>query len=258
MHGSFTQTTRNMQRAFRPPSFRFKDVHLPRIDHPHPLLRGASFTIAPGKFGVLTSTSAADQYGCALLFSGARNPEQGALRVGDTNISVLPASDRERLIHWIPQHPRFPAATIREIIAPDGGTPVAMVIEAATRTGIHYEITALPLGYDSPIHETTLPAPLHQRILLARASLAGTPVIVVDELGDELDVQARDLLLASLRSLRDRHTLLLLARHHASVRAADHVVLLEGGRVFEEGNPAGLLDWGDRYADAVRNGGWLL
>jgi len=258
MHGSFTQILRNTQRAFRPPFFRFKDVLLSRLDHDRPLLRRVEFTVAPGQLGVLTSTSGAGQYGCAALLSGARRPDAGAVRVGDTDIDALPAPERDRLLCWIPQHPHFPAATIREIIAPGAETPDALVREAAAEAAVHDAVAALPHGYDAPILEAGLPAPVRQRILLARAILARTPVIVVDELGHELDPHGRDLLLAVLRSLRGRHTMLLLARHVASVEAADHVVVLEDGRVFEEGNPAGLLDWGDRYAQAIRDGGWLL
>jgi subfamily B ATP-binding cassette protein MsbA len=124
------------------------------------------------------------------------------------------------------------------------------VISAAKAAAAHDFISALPQGYDTPIGDRggRLSGGERQRIALARAFLRDAPILLLDEPTSALDAQSEDLVQKALAELMRGRTTLVVAHRLATVRAADKIVVLEGGRIVESGTHDGLVQAGGAYA----------
>ena len=130
------------------------------------------------------------------------------------------------------------------------GASQAEVEAAARAIGAHHFIAALPEGYDTDVHRRggRLSAGQRQLVAFARAFLADPTVLILDEATSSLDVPSERLVQRALRTiLRDR-TALVIAHRLSTVEIADRVLVVDGGRIVEDGPPARLVADGGRYA----------
>jgi ATP-binding cassette, subfamily B, bacterial len=137
------------------------------------------------------------------------------------------------------------------------GRPTATddeVAGAARAIGAHTFIESLPDGYDTDVHRRggRLSAGQRQLVAFARAFLADPTVLILDEATSSLDVPSERLVQRALRTILRERTALVIAHRLSTVEIADRVLVLEAGRIVEDGPPSDLIAGGGRYADLHR------
>lgn len=118
-------------------------------------------------------------------------------------------------------------------------------------------------GWNSQVGERVLlSGGERQRVCIARALLKGAPILLLDEISSALDVVTRTAIAEGIRSLHGRATLLVISHQLITIRCADQILVLDGGRIVEEGTPSRFLAAGGRYAAFWRareaSEGWRL
>lgn len=234
-------------------------------DHPW-ILRGVNLTIRRGQALALVGLNGAGKSTLVKLLCRFHDPTRGAILWDGTDIrDVDPERLRNRLGAVFQDHMHYDM-TARENIGV--GDLEAMhdterVERAARRAGVHDTVVGLPRGYDTPLtriffmeadkeNEETgvvLSGGQTQRLALARAFLReGRDLVILDEPSSGLDAEAEYEIHRSLRRHREGRTSLLISHRLGSVRDADRIVVLSGGRVVEEGDHASLTELGGEYA----------
>jgi ABC-type multidrug transport system fused ATPase/permease subunit len=134
------------------------------------------------------------------------------------------------------------------------GRPTASRAEierAADAIGAHEFLASLPDGYDTDVRRRggRLSAGQRQLVAFARAFLADPAVLILDEATSSLDIPSERLVQRALQTLLADRTALIIAHRLTTVEIADRVLVVDGGRIVEDGSPAELMAGGGRYAD---------
>lgn len=232
----------------------FKDVHYAYTNRGHAAVNDLSFLISPGQKVALVGPSGAGKSTVAYLLLRFINPDQGVIALGKKPIADWSASAWREQFAWVPQRPYLFHATVAENIRL--GNPTAnraQIAQAAREAHAHEFIQALPRGYDTLVAEggTRLSAGQAQRIALARAFLKSAPFLILDEATSNLDPANEVLLQESLERLMAGRTVLTIAHRLNTVYRADHVLVMDGGRVVEMGTHTSLFQQGGLYRDLV-------
>jgi subfamily B ATP-binding cassette protein MsbA len=151
----------------------------------------------------------------------------------------------------VPQDPALFSGTIRENIAyPRPGATDAEVEAAARGAHAHEFIERLSAGYDTLVGERgiKLSGGQRQRVAIARAILKNPAILILDEATSNLDTESERLIEDALGKLLVGRTTLIIAHRLSTVRRADRLVVLDHGRIVEEGSHAELLELGGLYA----------
>ncbi len=208
-----------------------------------PALNGASLTLRPGEFVLLTGPSGAGKSTLARLLLRFYDPDAGSVRLDGVPLDALPLAYVRENVTLLPQQTLLLHGTVRENIACGRvGATEEEIRSAAADADADGFVSALPDGYETVLapHTTRLSGGQLQRIAIARAMLRDSPVLVLDEPTTGLDARAARRVLEPLRRLaRGRATLVI--SHDTSLAAhADRVLVLEEGRLTER-TPAGVL-----------------
>ncbi|MEJ2149916.1 MAG: ABC transporter ATP-binding protein [Chloroflexota bacterium] len=166
-----------------------------------------------------------------------------------------------RQIVWVPQAPALFAGSVADNVRLGRpGAPDRDVVHAARLADLHDTIAALPLGYQTPIGEggVRLSRGQAQRLALARAFLVDSPLVILDEATTHLDPVQQTRLTETIHRLTADRTALIIAHHLPTVDHADRVLVLDAGRVVEQGAPHDLRGRGGVFAgllDAAEGAG---
>ncbi|HEX8416281.1 MAG TPA: ABC transporter transmembrane domain-containing protein [Methylobacterium sp.] len=217
----------------------------------HAALDGVGFTVARGERVALVGPSGAGKTTILQLLLRFYDPDAGMVRVDGVDIAAVdPDALRERL-SLVPQDPTVFSGTVLENIRygrPRAGeAEVRRAAELANADGF---IRALPQGYATPVGErgVTLSGGQRQRVAIARAILKDAPILLLDEATSALDAESERAVQAALDTLMRGRTTLVIAHRLATIRAADRILVLDGGRIVEQGTHESLLADGALYA----------
>jgi ATP-binding cassette subfamily C protein CydCD len=232
-------------------SVRFENVRFGYAGGRGSVLQDASFTLAPGETVALVGRSGAGKTTCANLLLRFWEVEDGAIRIGGVDIRALPLATLRRLVTVVPQDVYLFNGTVADNIRlgrPDA-TP-AEIERAASLAQAHSFIAALPQGYDTPCGErgTRLSGGQRQRIAIARAFLRDAPILILDEAVSNLDTENEVALQSALNEIRRGRTVMIIAHRPSTIRSAERILMLEHGRIVEEGTDAALMAKNGAYA----------
>jgi len=232
----------------------FSGVHYAYEGGQRPALNGLSFRLRHGESVALVGPSGAGKSTVAYLLLRFLEPDSGSITVGGQPLQALsPAAWREQ-VAWVPQNPYLFHGTVAENIrlaCPDAGR--GLVERAARQAGADLFIEALPHGYDTLVGErgARLSGGEAQRIALARAFLKDAPLLILDEATANLDPEIEALLQEAMDRLLQGRTALIIAHRLSTVYRAGRILVLDRGRLVEEGTHAALMRQGGLYRRLV-------
>ncbi len=206
------------------------------------VLRGIDLVLEPGTTTALVGPSGSGKSTLVQLLPRFFDPTGGSVRLGGVDLRDIDGGELHRRVSFVFQDVRLLRASVADNIAlaVPQATP-DKVIRAARLAHIHDRVLALPRGYETVIGEDVkLSGGEAQRIAIARALAADTPVLVLDEATAFADPQTDRAVRQTLAALRDR-TVLVIAHRLETVVDADFVVMIEDGTVVEQGTPSVLL-----------------
>ncbi len=231
----------------------FDRVSFRYLDHPDApwAVREVSLTLAPGEVVAIVGPSGAGKTTLISLLPRFWDVAEGAIRLEGIDIRQLRLRELRGAIGVVPQEPALFSGTVRENIAyarPEASE--ADVERAARAAHAHEFVERLPAGYDTIVGErgVKLSGGQRQRIAIARAILKDPAVLVLDEATSSLDTESERLVEDALEKLLVGRTTLIIAHRLSTVRRADRLVVLDHGRVVEQGTHADLLAQGGLYA----------
>ena len=220
------------------------------------VLRDVSLRIARGSVVGIVGRSGSGKSTLVKLVQRFYVPERGRVLVDGVDLALADPAWLRRQIGVVLQENVLFDRTARDNIAfSDPAMPMARVVAAARLAGAHEFILALPEGYDTMLGErgATLSGGQRQRIALARALAPGPRILILDEATSALDYEAERAIQDNMRTMARGRTVLIIAHRLSTVRMADRIVVLDGGRVVEDGPHAALLSQGGLYAALHRH-----
>lgn len=225
-------------------TLRFHEVGFTYEGASQAALEQVSFTIRPGESVALVGSSGAGKSTCARLLLRYYDADAGSVSIGGCDLKDLRLEDLRNLIALVPQDIYLFDISLADNIRL--GRPEASdedVEQAARLAAAHSFISALPNGYQTRAGERglSLSGGQRQRIAVARAFIRAAPILIMDEAASNLDGENERALQQAMDRLRLDRTTLVIAHRLSTIEGADRVVVLEGGRVVEEGPPARLL-----------------
>lgn len=209
-----------------------------------PVLRDLSIWIPRGRMTAIVGPSGSGKSSLINLLARLYDPEAGAIRVDGHDLRDLDiASWRSRIAVVGQEIPIFHGTVWENLRFARPEATEEEIVEACRLAHAHEFIMALPEGYDTPLLErgARLSGGQRQRISLARALLAGGEVLILDEATSELDPLTEQAVRKTLERFRQDHTLVVIAHRLSTIADADHIYVMEAGRVVEQGNHAELL-----------------
>ncbi|WBB71074.1 ABC transporter ATP-binding protein [Micromonospora sp. WMMD812] len=220
-----------------------------------PILTDLDLAVPAGQTVALIGPTGAGKSTVAKLVARFHDPVAGTVSLDGVDLRAVADADLRRAVVLVTQENHLFSGTVEENIRfgrPDASD--AAVRDAARAIGAHDFIAALPDGYATQVHRRggRLSAGQRQLVAFARAFLADPTVLILDEATSSLDVPTERLVQRALGTiLRDR-TALVIAHRLSTVEIADRVLVLDGGRIVEDGPPDRLAEAGGRYADLHR------
>ena len=218
-----------------------------------PVLPDLDLTVPAGQTLALVGTTGAGKTTLAKLATRFYDPTAGRVLLDGTDLRALSTSDLRDAVVMVTQENYLFSGTIADNIR--FGRPSATmdeVVAATTALGAHEFIRAMPEGYETDVANSAgrLSAGQRQLVAFARAFLADPAVLILDEATSSLDVPSERLVQRALRTVLAGRTAVIIAHRLSTVEIADRVLVMEHGRIVEDGAPADLIAGGDgRFSD---------
>jgi subfamily B ATP-binding cassette protein MsbA len=214
-------------------------------------LQEIDLSCSPGEVIALVGPSGAGKTTLVSLLPRFWDPDRGRILVDGVDIRSLRLAELRSAIAIVPQDPALFSGTIRENIAYARPGASMQDVEAAARAAHAHEfVERLPDRYETVVGERgiKLSGGQRQRVAIARAILKDPLILILDEATSSLDTESERLIEDALSRLLVGRTTLIIAHRLSTVRRADRLVVLDRGRIVEEGNHSELLELGGLYA----------
>ncbi len=216
-----------------------------------PVLPGLDLDLPAGQTVALVGTTGAGKTTIAKLLARFYDPTGGRITLDGVDLRDLSDADLRRAVAMVTQENVMFAGSVADNIR--FGRPSATdseVVDAARAVGADEFISALPDGYATSVGKRggRLSAGQRQLVAFARAFLADPAVLILDEATSSLDIPSERIVQRGLHTVLAGRTAVIIAHRLSTVEVADRVLVLEHGRIVEDGSPADLLTTGGRYA----------
>ncbi|WP_119353059.1 lipid A export permease/ATP-binding protein MsbA [Azohydromonas sediminis] len=218
---------------------------------PRPALADFSLELAPGRTVALVGASGSGKSTVAHLLARFYDPDAGQIRWGARPAAEIELASWREQLAWVGQQVVLFDGTIASNIAYGRTDATPAQCEAAARAAQAWEfIVRLPGGLDAPVghNGVNLSGGQRQRIAIARAFLKNAPLLILDEATSALDSESERLVQQALQTLMRQRTTLVIAHRLSTIEQADLIVVMDQGRIVEQGTHAELIARGGAYS----------
>jgi ATP-binding cassette subfamily B protein len=221
----------------------------------HPALSNLSFAIQPGQTLALVGASGAGKSTALSLLYRAADPQSGSITIDGTDIRQFQLTALRRNIGVVFQEPLLFNRSIADNLRI--GAPTASDAElrtACARAQALDFIEQQPDGFNTIIGERgrTLSGGERQRLSIARVLLKDAPILILDEATSALDTPTETSLLSALAAVTQTRSTLVIAHRLSTIRQADHILVMDAGKVIESGSFDGLYQQGGRFTEIMQ------
>jgi ATP-binding cassette, subfamily B, multidrug efflux pump len=225
---------------------------------PDPVLRGLSFEVQPGERVAVVGRTGAGKSTLGALLARLHSTPRGSIFLDGVDVCDLPLSVLRKSVLYNQQLPFLFSTTVGRNVAyaletPEGEAAERTIQHAAREAQLEEEIAALPEGFDTVVGErgVQLSGGQKQRVALARALVAQPKILVLDDPLSAVDAKTEKALLDSLDRHRQGDTLILITHRVSAAARCDRVIVMDAGRVIEQGRHEELARAGGLYASFV-------
>jgi len=232
------------------PRIALQDVRLHYGDLP--VLKGATFVAEAGKTTALVGASGAGKSTVFNVLTRLVDPAGGSVRIDDVAANAMRLEDLRGLFSVVTQDAALFDESLRDnILLATGDVDEGRLQSALDAAHVTDFLPQLAGGLDAPAgpRGSNLSGGQRQRVAIARALLRDTPILLLDEATSALDTKSEAVVQAALEKLSQGRTTLVIAHRLSTVRNADKIVVMDQGRVVDEGTHDTLLERGGIYAD---------
>jgi ABC-type multidrug transport system fused ATPase/permease subunit len=238
-------------------SIRFENVHFRYAENLPPVLNGLHLDIPIGKKVAFVGASGGGKSTIAQLLIRFYSPTEGSILVNGKPLDGFSREDWSRKVAIVFQEPYLLADSLRTNLA-FGQENVGdeQLVDACRKAHIHDTFSALIKGYDTEIGERgiTLSGGQRQRLALARALIRDPEIVILDEATSSLDLDTERLVQEELDRVRLGRTTIIIAHRLSTVINSDHIFVMAGGQVIEQGTHEELMRTGRKYPQLVAEG----
>ena len=222
------------------------------------VLTDVSFSVNEGETVAIVGATGSGKSTLVHLLPRLHNPPRGTVFIGGRDVRDIPLSELRAIIGFVPQEPFLFSDTLADNVA--FGVPglarddLRRVEAAATVAQLDKDVRAFPSGYDTMVGERgiTLSGGQKQRTAIARAVLTDPRILILDDALSAVDTYTEEEILLRLRQIMKARTAIIISHRISTVRDADQIVVLDGGRVVEKGRHDELIRRGGHYAELYK------